>query len=272
MRLINSRNSFTKNLFESLNENNILNTSKESLKDVVERDFQVYLEDKYDIKSSEELDNLKVTNDDVNDYFTGLFYEIFDEDDLDTANEAEKIIRNKYGLTDIRSEDYQEYDDGDTNWAAEEEADAIERLEYRYGRMDESVKSNKEKKPEERIIMQQGNVTCLKKDNKFKVFEDTDANLAEYDNQEEAMRDALNRCGVNPDNELVEEKDNLKEQVDEALRTLLKKKEDLRSDDSITDDEYYEQIEMIDNIIINNYELAEIEEAEKELGINSEEE
>ena len=129
MRLINSRNSFTKNLFESLNENNILNTSKESLKDVVERDFQVYLEDKYDIKSFEELDNLKVTNDDVNDYFTGLFYEIFDEDDLDTANEAEKIIRNKYGLTDIRSEDYQEYDDGDTNWAAEEEADAVERLE-----------------------------------------------------------------------------------------------------------------------------------------------
>lgn len=30
-------------------------------------------------------------------------------------------------------EDYYEYDDGDTNWLAEEEADATERLEYRYG-------------------------------------------------------------------------------------------------------------------------------------------
>lgn len=128
-------------------------------------------------------------------------------------------------------------------------------------------KNKKEKKPEERIIMQQGNVTCLKKDNKFKVFEDADTNLAEYDNQEEAMRDALNRCGVNPDNELAEEKDNLKEQVDEALRRLLKKKEDLRSDDTITDEEYYDIIERIDNIMINSYTAEEIEEAKKELGI-----
>ena len=260
---------------DRITEGSIVSMNTDNFEDIVMRDFQLYIEDKYDVETDEELqDRLsKVTEEDVNDYFTGMFYEIVDTDDLDSANEAEKIIRNKYGLTDISSEDYQEYDDGDTNWAAEEEADAIERLEYRYGgRMDESTKPKKEKKPEERIIMQQGNVTCLKKDNKFKVFEDTDANLAEYDNQEEAMRDALNRCGVNPDNELAEEKDNLKEQVDEALRTLLKKKEELRQDDSISDDDYYNQIEMIDNVIINNYDVKEIEEAEKELGINSEEE
>lgn len=316
MRLINSRSSFTKNLFESLNENNIFNNaSKKNLKDVVERDFQVYLEDKYDIKSFEELDNLKVTEDDVNDYFTGLFYDIFDEDDLDTANEAEKIIRNKYNLLDTfneeasvnnlkesfyvkiwieAAEDYQDYQECKTRDEAEKvvadlkkngekaiietfsedsrDSDLTDEVEWYNNTFNESAKPKKEKKPEERIIMQQGNVTCLKKDNKFKVFEDTDTNLAEYDNQEEAMRDALNRCGVNPDNELSEEKDNLKEQVDEALRTLLKKKEDLRSDDSITDDEYYNQIEMIDNIIVNNYDVKEIEEAEKELGINSDEE
>lgn len=190
--------------------------------------------------------------------------------------------------------------------------------------INESVKSKKktkkEKKPEERIIMQQGNVTCLKKDNKFKVFEDADTNLVEYDNQEEAMRDALNRCGVNPDNELHEEKDDLKEstryqviktlnvgpsnyqsevhgtynsyeqaedvcnelnaqgigatikevnEIGEALKKLLLKKEELYNDDIISDEDYYSQIEIIDNIIANNYSVKDIEEAEKELGINS---
>lgn len=181
-------------------------------------------------------------------------------------------------------------------------------------------KAKKEKKHEERVIMKQGNVTCLKKDNKFKVFEDADTNLAEYDSQEEAMRDALNRCGVNPDNELSEEKDDLKEstqyqviktlnvgpskyqsevhgtydsyeqaedicnelnaqgigatikevnEVDEALKKLLLKKEELYNDDTISDEDYYSQIEIIDNILINNYSVKDIEEAEKELGINS---
>lgn len=190
--------------------------------------------------------------------------------------------------------------------------------------INESVKSKKktkkEKKPEERVIMKQGNVTCLKKDNKFKVFEDADTNLAEYDNQEEAMRDALGRCGVNPDNELPEEKDDLKEstqyqviktlsvgpsnyqsevhgtynsyeqaedicnelnaqgigatvkevnEIDEALKKLLFKKEELYNDDTISDEDYYSQIEIINNIIANNYSVKDIEEAEKELGINS---
>ena len=184
----------------------------------------------------------------------------------------------------------------------------------------ESKKPKKEKKPEERVIMKQGNVTCLKKDNKFKVFEDADTNLVEYDNQEEAMRDALSRCGVNPDNELKEDKDNLKEstqyqvvktlnvgpsnyqsevhgtydsyeqaedvcnelnakgigatikevnETDEALKKLLLKKEELYNDDTISDEDYYSQIEIIDNIIVNNYSVRDIEEAEKELGINS---
>lgn len=190
--------------------------------------------------------------------------------------------------------------------------------------INESVKSKKkakkEKKPEERVIMKQGNVTCLKKDNRFKVFEDADTNLVEYDNQEEAMRDALNRCGVNPDNELHEEKDDLKEsaqyqviktlnvgpsnyqsevhgtynsfeqaedvcnelnaqgigaaikevnEIGEALKKLLLKKEELYNDDTISDEDYYSQIEIIDNIIANNYSVKDIEEAEKELGINS---
>ena len=332
-------------IFELLSESSVVSMNTDNFKDIVMRDFQLYIEDKYNPETEEELqDRLsKVTEEDVNDYFTGMFYEIVDTDDLDSANEAENIIRTAYNLLD---DDYQEYDDGDTNWAAEEEADAIDRLESRYGSVNESAgrvfkvndtvywvgagneigstgtvidipaegrmtikwedgdvntysmshpdiqheddydnwfnedsedddiiynesvkpkkKSKKEKKPEERIIMQQGNVTCLKKDNKFKVFEDKDTNIAEYDNQDEAMRDLLNRCGVNPDNEL-KEKNNLKEEIKTALKVLLLKKEELYNDDTITDEEYYKQIEIIDNIIANNYSPEEIEEAEKEL-------
>lgn len=332
-------------IFELLSESSVASMNTDNFKDIVMRDFQLYIEDKYNPETEEELqDRLnKITEEDVNDYFTGMFYEIVDTDDLDSANEAENIIRTAYNLLD---DDYQEYDDGDTNWAAEEEADAIDRLESRYGNVNESAgrvfkvndivywvgagneisstgtvidipaegrmtikwedgdvntysmshpdiqheddydnwfnedsedddiiynesvkpkkKSKKEKKPEERIIMQQGNVTCLKKDNKFKVFEDKDANMAEYDNQDEAMRDLLNRCGVNPDNEL-KEKNNLKEEIKTALKVLLLKKEELYNDDTITDEEYYKQVEIIDNIIANNYSPEEIEEAEKEL-------
>jgi len=34
---------------------------------------------------------------------------------------------------DVYLDTLREYDDGDTDWLAEEEADALERLEYRYG-------------------------------------------------------------------------------------------------------------------------------------------
>ena len=417
---------------DRITEGSIPSIYDKNFADYVLRDFRLFLMDRYDDELYKD-----VTEDDVNDYFTGMFFEMVDYDDLDSANAAEDIIRAEYHISD-KSDDYQEYDDGDTDWAAEEEADALDRFENRYmsggngasfnesaryatnidweidgdnktkkelpkkveipqdvtednvadwlsdkygwlvnsvsitesandryqvrefdgpgakfgvydtkqkkfvqkgskkvmiascndlnkkASLKESVKfkkkTKKEKKSEERVIMQQGNVTCLKKDNKFKVFEDADTNLVEYDNQEEAMRDALNRCGVNPDNELHEEKDDLKEstqyqviktlnvgpsnyqsevhgtydsyeqaedicnelnaqgigatikevnETDEALKKLLLKKEELYNDDTISDEDYYSQIEIIDNIIVNNYSVKDIEEAEKELGINS---
>ena len=67
-------------------------------------------------------------------------------------------------------------------------------------------KSSKNKKKEKRVIMQQGNITCLKDGDKFYVYEDDNSNMSEYNNQDEAMRDALGRCGINPDNELKEPK------------------------------------------------------------------
>ena len=432
MRLLNN-NKNTLSIINALNESltETQNDSDEkSLYDYVVEDFNTYLD-----HNNISPDN--ITEEDLGDYFTGFVHEIENDEDIDELNRAEDFIRSKYNIID-NTDDYQEYDDGDTDWAAEEEADALDRFENRYmsggngasfnesvryatnidweidgdnktkkelpkkveipqdvtednvadwlsdkygwlvnsvsitesandryqvrefdgpgakfgvydtkqkkfvqkgskkvmiascndlnkkASLKESVKfkkkTKKEKKSEERVIMQQGNVTCLKKDNKFKVFEDADTNLVEYDNQEEAMRDALNRCGVNPDNELHEEKDDLKEstqyqviktlnvgpsnyqsevhgtynsyeqaedicnelnaqgigatikevnEIDEALKKLLLKKEELYSDDTISDEDYYSQIEIIDNIIANNYSAKDIEEAEKELGINS---
>ena len=473
MRLLNN-NKNTLSIINALNESlteTQNNSDEKSFYDYVVEDFNTYLD-----HNNISPDN--ITEEDLGDYFIGFVHEIENDEDIDELNRAEDFIRSKYNIID-NTDDYQEYDDGDTDWAAEEESDALDRFENRYmsggngatlkesedserilaklvkdlpdiveykGKMyqafnvmsndttgatskvyycnmentpngdpqesndyffvvatlkktdrgykgvdhinyiedltegvkhitesasdryqvrefdgpgakfgvydtkqkkfvqkgskkvmiascndlnkkaslKESVKSKKkakkEKKPEERIIMKQGNVTCLKKDSKFKVFEDADTNLVEYDNQEEAMRDALNRCGVNPDNELHEEKDDLKEstqyqviktlnvgpsnyqsevhgtynsyeqaedicnelnaqgigatikevnEIDEALKKLLLKKEELYNDDTISDEDYYSQIEIIDNIIANNYSVKDIEEAEKELGINS---
>ena len=496
MRLLNN-NKNTLSIINALNESlteTQNNSDKKSFYDYVVEDFNTYLD-----HNNISPDN--ITEEDLGDYFTGFVHEIENDEDIDELNRAEDFIRSKYNIID-NTDYYREYDDGDTDWAAEEESDALDRFENRYmsggngatlkessnviwksemtaddssdawqtieddlrenvipmidkqvngalfvtgnynsnypdfkksgpgGKIfkdgddlinwlsdedsveftnedgdqigvyasdhdgsiggllftlpddphkvleialstgyydendyednndiiddfmydlsndnvsmrdikkpellvpikngfliNESVKSKKkpkkEKKPEERVIMKQGNVTCLKKDNKFKVFEDVDTNLAEYDNQEEAMRDALNRCGVNPDNEITEEKDDLKEstqyqviktlnvgpsnyqsevhgtydsyeqaedicselnaqgigatikevnEIDEALKKLLLKKEELYNDDTISDEDYYSQIEIIDNIIANNYSVKDIEEAEKELGINS---
>lgn len=336
MRLL--ENSISRNIYNILNEGTLpFNKDDSNFKKLVIRDFQIFIENKYDIQNVQDLaDRLEhVSEEDINDYFTSMFYEIFDEDDLESANGAEKILRTEYSLLDNMNEStsklnedfwnpgkyfslLQDMENIDTEkwnstndqsvrdemvrpfliefWNKYKEEMTEEDIAQLFDDMEDSnyhtesrllsqiieesrnmnesaktkKKDKKEKKPEERVIMQQGNVTCLKKDNKFKVFEDTDTNLVEYDNQEEAMRDALNRCGVNPDNELSEDKDNLKEAVDEALRTLLKKKEELGSDETISDDEYYDQIEMIDNIVINNYSIEEIEEAERELGISEE--
>lgn len=351
MRLL--ENSITRNIFDSLKENKSIPSMKDKdFNETVLRDFRLFLMDKYGDELYKD-----VTDEDVNEYFTGMFYDIWDNDDLDSANAAEDIIRAEYHLSD-KSDNYQEYDDGDTDWAAEEEADATERMERRYGSMDESEdsekilanlvkdlpdtveykgktyqafnvvgsdttgatsnvyycnmenthngdpqesndyffvvatlkktdngykgvdhinyvedltegtskvtenasdryqvrefdgpgakfgiydtkqkkfiqkgskkvmiagcnelnkkanlnkelnesKSSKNKKKEKRVIMQQGNITCLKDGDKFYVYEDDNSNMSEYNNQDEAMRDALGRCGINPDNELKEPK------------------------------------------------------------------
>ena len=132
MRLIEDSN--TKSLFNKIIEGSYIpNMNDKDFRNLVLRDFRLFLMDKYNDEFYKD-----VTEDDVNEYFTGMFYDIVDSDDLDSANAAEDIIRAEYHLSDSKSDDY-EYDDGDTNWAAEEEADAIERMERRYGGIDESV-------------------------------------------------------------------------------------------------------------------------------------
>ena len=110
-------------------------------------------------------------------------------DDLPEDIYNEDYYKNVCGLTDEEYKFYVDYNNAIDNHLEEAK----------------KPKKKKDKKPEERIIMQQGNVTCLKQGDKYKVFEEAeDENLKEYSNQEEAMKDALSRCGVDPDNELAE--------------------------------------------------------------------
>ena len=80
------------------------------------------------------------------------------------------------------------------------------------GNMNESAKpkkkkESKEKKDEKRVVMQQGNVTCFKEnDNKFLVFENENDNEVEYKDQDSAMKDFMNRVGVDPNGGLTESK------------------------------------------------------------------
>lgn len=134
MRLI--KDSAARSIFNNLKESESIPSMKdENFNETVLRDFRLFLMDKYGDELYKD-----VTDEDVNEYFTGMFYDIWDNDDLDSANAAEDIIRAEYHVSD-KSDDY-EYDDGDTNWAAEEEADATERMERRYGSMDESVEEH----------------------------------------------------------------------------------------------------------------------------------
>ena len=124
MRLI--KDSAARSIFNNLKESESIPSMKdENFNETVLRDFRLFLMDKYGDELYKD-----VTDEDVNEYFTGMFYDIWDNDDLDSANAAEDIIRAEYHVSD-KSDDY-EYDDGDTNWAAEEEADALERFENRY--------------------------------------------------------------------------------------------------------------------------------------------
>ena len=97
-------------------------------------EFRSFIEEKYGCKDVEELKQQleNVTEEDINEFCTDKFYDLETEEDMDKLNDVEEVLRNQYGLLDSRSDDYEEYDDGDTNWAAEEEADADERFENRY--------------------------------------------------------------------------------------------------------------------------------------------
>ena len=74
-----------------------------------------------------------------------------------------------------------------------------------YTILEESNKPKKEKKEDKRVVMQQGNVTCFKEnDSTYYVFENESDNEVEYDNEEAAMQDFLERVGIDPNNELTE--------------------------------------------------------------------
>lgn len=321
MRLL--ENSITRSIFDSLKENKSIPSMKDkNFNETVLRDFRLFLMDKYGDELYKD-----VTDEDVNEYFTGMFYDIWDNDDLDSANAAEDIIRAEYHISDksdyyesensekilanlvkdlpdtveYKGKTYQAFNvvgsdttgatsnvyycnmentpSGDpqesndyffvvatlkktdrgyegvdhinyvedltegTSKVTENASDRYQVREFdgpgaKFGIYDtkqkkfiqkgskkvmiagcnelnkkanlnkelNESKSSKNKKKEKRVIMQQGNITCLKDGDKFYVYEDDNSNMSEYNNQDEAMRDALGRCGINPDNELKEPK------------------------------------------------------------------
>ena len=218
MRLL--ENSITRNIFDSLKENKSIPSMKDKdFNETVLRDFRLFLMDKYGDEFYKD-----VTDEDVNEYFTGMFYDIWDNDDLDSANAAEDIIRTEYKITESASDRYQvrEFDGPGAKFGIYDTkqkkfiqkgskkvmiagCNELNKKANLNKELNES-KSSKNKKKEKRVIMQQGNITCLKDGDKFYVYEDDNSNMSEYNNQDEAMRDALGRCGINPDNELKEPK------------------------------------------------------------------
>ena len=84
--------------------NSLYDTEDEEKKfeDYVLDDFTEYISYKYDcdslVDTEKQLNN--VSEDDVNDYFSGKFYDIENGEDLDDLNKAEEIIRAKFGLLD----------------------------------------------------------------------------------------------------------------------------------------------------------------------------
>ena len=126
MRLLNN-NKNTLSIINALNESlteTQNNSDEKSFYDYVVEDFNTYLD-----HNNISPDN--ITEEDLGDYFTGFVHEIENDEDIDELNRAEDFIRSKYNIID-NTDDYQEYDDGDTDWAAEEEADALDRFENRY--------------------------------------------------------------------------------------------------------------------------------------------
>ena len=126
MRLLNN-NKNTLSIINALNESlteTQNNSDEKSFYDYVVEDFNTYLD-----HNNISPDN--ITEEDLGDYFTGFVHEIENDEDIDELNRAEDFIRSKYNIID-NTDDYQEYDDGDTNWAAEEESDALDRFENRY--------------------------------------------------------------------------------------------------------------------------------------------
>lgn len=114
-------------------------------------EFRSFIESKYNCNGVEELKSQleNVTEEDLNEFFMDKFY---DEDDMDKLNAEEDAVRSVYPpVTDESifeptpedieemkywNHDVPEYDDGDTDWNAEHEADATERMERRYGGSD----------------------------------------------------------------------------------------------------------------------------------------
>jgi len=119
-------------------------------------------------------------------------------------------VKDKYGeeynFKNIKKA-IQEFEDRYIDFCVEGDRSNMAITRYIINKLYSLNESVKPKKEDKRVIMQQGNITCIKENETYLVFENEADNEVEHDTEESAMQDFLERCGVDPNNELEETKE-----------------------------------------------------------------
>ena len=240
-----------------------LNKDDEDFKDAVIRDFITYLDDVYGVETLEDAERVRknVTNDDVNDYFTSLFYDIRDnDDDFDTADVAEEIIRREFHVPDTSNN--HDNDESSTTDEANHEVEDDSKYE-----LNETV----DKKPNYVIFYLNGKELGghdLK--NEFEGERESAKELFAYEN------------GVKPEDieERLEYRENMNESVKSKKSTKNQQKEDKRvvmQQGNITcfkenDNTYYVFENENDNEVEHDNEESAMQDFMERVGIDIENE
>lgn len=234
---------YFRNVYLKKNESS-LKKSKKSLKEAVGRpqdievEFEQYLKD----NNIEE-----VTNRVINDYFSDLFYDIEDEDDLEDVNVAEDIIRKKYGNPTEKDESALEESERHNKEADDLIAEYFDNnmdLSELYNKLEKVFGNKKEAveyfaNNEERIKIMLYGPDNLGESERYAVYaiygengEYTSEKVAEVDNQDQAVDKVaeLNAQGLNARYEKLEES-NCKE--DKNIKPNFHSDETLKEDEVI---------------------------------------
>ena len=181
----------------------------------------------YDLRAykpdSVEFEAYEVVEDADNGYNNGVKYEAVTDSYIDTDGfsidftdeEVDKWARNKLGINKRSELANVLKDDVKKDAGIEPGSDEEDMLNRIYESADTKKEAN-------RVIMQQGNVSCIKENGTYLVFENESDNEVEHDTEESAMQDFLERVDIDPNRELTESK---KLNENEVKATILSSEE-----------------------------------------------